>query len=223
MNRHFQITASLISLVAIILAAWIHRTYFAQSVHAAQTEQNTNAHAQTKWNTEQGHSKPSMIEDFSDSMFSRDDNSALDFQSGDDAHWPKSEAKQDQQVSSPPAIDSKYRPLIPFRSRSSSTQPRGDHIAVDTQIQNQRVSRQQTISYTTKKGDTLPKLAERFLGSADRYLELYAMNNDRLPNVATVPEDVVLIIPGSQSESQGIVKSDNMQNSTAMHRVKEID
>ena len=227
MNRHFQIMASLVSLVAIIFAAWLHRTYFAQPVHAAQIEQDSNNHAHTKWNTEKDHSKPSIIENFGDQESSNDDKFPLALETqgfdGDDAHWPITEAKQDQQVSSPPAIDSKYRPLIPFRNRSSNIQPRGEHVTLDTQIRNQRVSRRQTISYTTKKGDTLPKLAERFLGSADRYLELYAMNMDRLPNVATVPEDVLLMVPVSQSDNRGIVNNDNLQNSTAMHRVKEID
>lgn len=46
-------------------------------------------------------------------------------------------------------------------------------------------------------GDTLNSLAERYLGSADRYLEIYEANRDVLPSVQLLPIGAeVKILPG---------------------------
>ena len=44
-------------------------------------------------------------------------------------------------------------------------------------------------------GDTLSALAERYLGSADRYLEVYEANRDLLPSPQILPIGVELKIP----------------------------
>ena len=44
-------------------------------------------------------------------------------------------------------------------------------------------------------GDTLPALAERYLGDANRYREIYAANRDLLPSPDILPIGVTLRIP----------------------------
>jgi nucleoid-associated protein YgaU len=44
-------------------------------------------------------------------------------------------------------------------------------------------------------GDTLPALAQRYLGSADRYLEIYEANRDVLPSPQVLPIGAKLKIP----------------------------
>jgi nucleoid-associated protein YgaU len=50
-------------------------------------------------------------------------------------------------------------------------------------------------SHTIVDGDTLPALAERYLGSADRALEIYAANKNLLPGPDVLPIGVELQIP----------------------------
>ncbi len=50
--------------------------------------------------------------------------------------------------------------------------------------------------HTIVDGDTLPELAQRYLGSAERYLEIYRANRDLLPEGPDVlPIGTVLVIP----------------------------
>ena len=44
-------------------------------------------------------------------------------------------------------------------------------------------------------GDSLPGLAERYLGSADRYLELFEANRDVLGSPDVLPIGTKLVIP----------------------------
>jgi nucleoid-associated protein YgaU len=55
----------------------------------------------------------------------------------------------------------------------------------------QRVDRRHRIA----DGDTLPRLAERYLGSAERYLEIYEHNRDVLHSPDELPIGVELRIP----------------------------
>jgi nucleoid-associated protein YgaU len=50
-------------------------------------------------------------------------------------------------------------------------------------------------TYTIVDGDTLPNLAQRYLGRADRYLELYQYNRDVLSNPEVLPIGAQLRIP----------------------------
>lgn len=49
--------------------------------------------------------------------------------------------------------------------------------------------------YTVKKGDTLGKIAERLLGKAGRYTEIFEANRDQLDNPDLIHPDQVLTIP----------------------------
>jgi hypothetical protein len=44
-------------------------------------------------------------------------------------------------------------------------------------------------------GDTLTALADRYLGSPDRYLEIYEANRDQLPTPELLPIGIELTIP----------------------------
>jgi nucleoid-associated protein YgaU len=50
-------------------------------------------------------------------------------------------------------------------------------------------------------GDTLRRLAQRYLGSADRFTEIYEANRQLLPNPEVLPIGVELSIPPRQQES----------------------
>ncbi len=50
-------------------------------------------------------------------------------------------------------------------------------------------------SHVVQTGDTLSSLATRFLGSPDRYLEIFEANRDRLTDPNRLPLDTVLRIP----------------------------
>jgi hypothetical protein len=52
-------------------------------------------------------------------------------------------------------------------------------------------------THTIVDGDTLPKLAERYLGSADRSWEIFEANRDKLPAPDLLPIGVELEIPPS--------------------------
>ncbi|MBX3440404.1 MAG: LysM peptidoglycan-binding domain-containing protein [Planctomycetaceae bacterium] len=52
------------------------------------------------------------------------------------------------------------------------------------------------VRYEVQSGDTLSGLAERFLGSAHRYLEIYEANRDVLSSPHRLRERMVLRIPG---------------------------
>ena len=63
-------------------------------------------------------------------------------------------------------------------------------------------------------GDTLADLAERYLGDADRYLEIYEANRDLLPSPGVLPIGVEIrlptrgeLVPSSRSRmpQQGLV------------------
>jgi nucleoid-associated protein YgaU len=49
--------------------------------------------------------------------------------------------------------------------------------------------------YTVQKGDTLGKIAERLLGKAGRYNEIFEANRDTLKNPDLIHPDQVLTIP----------------------------
>lgn len=49
--------------------------------------------------------------------------------------------------------------------------------------------------YTVKKGDTLSKIAERVLGKANRYREIFESNKDILKNPDLIHPGQVLVIP----------------------------
>jgi len=50
-------------------------------------------------------------------------------------------------------------------------------------------------------GDTLPALAERYLGSADRYMEIFEANRYALPGPEVLPIGVELTIPARRKEA----------------------
>ena len=50
-------------------------------------------------------------------------------------------------------------------------------------------------------GDTMATLAERYLGDAERSLELYEVNRDLLPNPEVLPIGLELKIPPRQAEA----------------------
>jgi nucleoid-associated protein YgaU len=52
--------------------------------------------------------------------------------------------------------------------------------------------------HTIVDGDTLADLAERYLGDAARWLEIYEANRDRLPSPEVLPIGVEIIIPPRQ-------------------------
>lgn len=52
-----------------------------------------------------------------------------------------------------------------------------------------------SITHKIVDGDTLEKLAERYLGSADRYMEIYEANRFLLPGPEVLPIGVELKIP----------------------------
>lgn len=58
-------------------------------------------------------------------------------------------------------------------------------------------------SYQVKPGDTLSKLAQRYLGSAKRWPELYAMNRGRVHNPALIRSGQMLAVPMGGSYASG--------------------
>jgi nucleoid-associated protein YgaU len=55
--------------------------------------------------------------------------------------------------------------------------------------------------YQVKPGDSLSKLARRYLGSAKRWPELYAMNRGRVSDPALIRVGQVLALPGASTAS----------------------
>jgi nucleoid-associated protein YgaU len=49
--------------------------------------------------------------------------------------------------------------------------------------------------YLVRRGDTLPRLAERFLGDAERWPDIYALNESRLYSPHVLPVGTALRIP----------------------------
>ena len=81
-----------------------------------------------------------------------------------------------------------------FHQRNSSGTSRWN---TDVSINLPEVTRPDAASRTHKiiDGDSLRILAEQYLGSADRYLEIYEANRDRLPSAELLPIGVELKIP----------------------------
>ncbi len=48
-------------------------------------------------------------------------------------------------------------------------------------------------------GDTLPELARRYLGSRERYLEIYEANRDVLPGPELLPLGIEIVLPNRES------------------------
>lgn len=57
-------------------------------------------------------------------------------------------------------------------------------------------------SHTIVDGDTLPALAQRYLGSADRATEIYAANKNLLPGPDVLPIGVELRIPAASRAAE---------------------
>lgn len=58
-----------------------------------------------------------------------------------------------------------------------------------------------TRTHTVVDGDTLPDLARRYLGAAERYLEIYQWNSDVLANPDVLPIGQLLRIPSRTPEA----------------------
>ena len=228
MNRHFQVLASVITLVLVVMAAWVHRSYFSQPAYAAQIDQAVEPEHSTQWRSPNDHSSPLLIEQANDQPMPEDFLSVqhrgqITFQNDKEKPWPFAHISKSEEKEIPPAIDSKYRPLIPFREQTKQLPTKSEQIAVAGRTKNQLVRASNRFMYKTKPGDSLPSLATRFLGSADRYLELYAINSGHLPNAVTLPAGTTLWIPGTNSETKGFAFNENSTNSAARQRLTEIE
>lgn len=203
-DRQFQILVSIVSLVAIICAAWIHRSFFAQSAHAAQFN-NVSTENQTTWTTPNGHSAPTLIETFGsadipDDFLTVERNGEFKFDDDRRNPFPFTTKSSKPTPAAPPAINEQYRPFIPFREQSSIPPSRESQGTIQPQHSNeQRVSAhvrtEETFNYQTQPSDSLQSIALRYMGSSERYLELYAINKDRLSNPVVIPAGTVLIVP----------------------------
>jgi nucleoid-associated protein YgaU len=57
------------------------------------------------------------------------------------------------------------------------------------------------VTHTVSDGDTLTRLAAQYLGSAERYLEIYEANRDLLASPDLLPIGKMLKIPRGQAEA----------------------
>ena len=228
MNRHFQVLASVITLVLVVMAAWVHRSFFSQPAYAAQINLTAEPEDSTQWRSSNDHSTPLLIEQANDrplpkDFFSLQHGGQITFQNDKEKPWPFAHSSKTEEKEIPPAIDSKYQPLIPFRKQTRQLAAKSEQVTVAGRTKNILVNASHRFMYQTEPGDSLPSLATRFLGSADRYLELYAINSDRLPNAVTVPAGTTLWIPGTNHETKGFAFNENSTNSAARQRLTEIE
>jgi len=66
----------------------------------------------------------------------------------------------------------------------------------------------QDIEYTVKKGDTLQKIAKKFLGRSSRWPEIYKANKDIIKKPSKIYPGQVIIIPGEVIIEEQIVEVD---------------
>ncbi len=95
----------------------------------------------------------------------------------------------EHRVDHPPALPDEYQPL--FRARNTSTQGSGVIVVSPSARRAPRPLRRHRI----RDGDTLASLAERYLGSADRALEIFRANRGVLTTPELLPIGVTVIIP----------------------------
>jgi nucleoid-associated protein YgaU len=55
-------------------------------------------------------------------------------------------------------------------------------------------------TYTVKAGDTLRKIAEKLLGDADKWKEIYEANRDTIKDPNVIRVGMELEIPGGRSQ-----------------------
>jgi nucleoid-associated protein YgaU len=68
------------------------------------------------------------------------------------------------------------------------------------------VSRENVRHYQIRKGDTWYKLAAKFMGDSRRWQELYALNDDILPNAAKLRTGVKIRIPAGKGRLDSVVE-----------------
>jgi len=106
----------------------------------------------------------------------------------------------DQHAYSPSEVEST---MLRFREQSTAAAEHADavaasHTAAVTTAKQPAKSPQKTttVSYTVQEGDTLSDIAERTLGSANSYAEIFALNKDRVEPGGARFTDPSLIQPG---------------------------
>lgn len=107
---------------------------------------------------------------------------------------PSSPAPEDTEPSNPPAMPSRYLDRGVTAAPWDGTGPVGptDHAPRPAAA---AAVRQKPVTHTVRDGDTLPGIAERYLGSRERYRELYEANRDVLKGPDLLPIGAVLRIP----------------------------
>lgn len=111
--------------------------------------------------------------------------------------WPP-EPPRRPLVATPPRLAREYPRPRPGASPEGGLRRRAE--AVSATAPASPSSRREPAQTTVRRheitdGDTLPGLAERYLGSAERYLEIYEQNQDVLHNPDELPIGVELEIP----------------------------
>ena len=103
---------------------------------------------------------------------------------------------REQELSRPPVIVDRYRPLLPFRLSKAEQNTTTELIPVRNR-RNDRVSYRQRngTTYRTIAGDTLQTISTDHYGQPDHYLDIYQANQDVLTSPLHVPADIELLIP----------------------------
>ncbi|HVX15803.1 MAG TPA: LysM peptidoglycan-binding domain-containing protein [Pirellulales bacterium] len=114
----------------------------------------------------------------------------------------------DSQSAAPPCEpaplgDDPWRPSTRMASyQASPVERREPPVKTSTPTPSTPPSNNRPTTFTTHRiadGDTLSRLAQRYLGSGSRFREIFDANRDRLPSPDLLPIGVVIRIPGASA------------------------
>ncbi len=88
---------------------------------------------------------------------------------------------------------------------------------------NTTVGKKGSRTHTIQPGDTLSRIAEKYLGSPRHYREIYQANRDRLRSVDDLPEGVTLVIPDGPANSTARPTADPQKSAAETARTRLVD
>ena len=144
-----------------------------------------------------GDNTRSWIDDFNEPFVSQNGTVSQNATTPEEPYYPEGarsvlqtqETPRPDQVTQPRPADAS---MIPF---GLNEQAQSRLVDVQTRQSAFKISTEEFVSRTTRRGDTLQKLATEYYGSPSYYLDIYLANQDVLRNPADVPTGITLRIP----------------------------